>query len=153
MYNGVLKYDYGELIEIEDFNNSVVYIDQTPSQPFNLNEAGWPRNDISAYELASSEEEARLILQRLQELNNDSIYDSMTEEEMFQCVTPRRATSDPVLFEKFTEQLTIVQYERLKKKGEEAEAEKLKAEQDERDFEAKVKEIASSVTKDNPEAA
>lgn len=153
MVNGVLKYDYGELIEIDDFNNSVVFIDQSPSELFNLNEAGWPRNDISAYELASSEEEARLILQRLQELNNDSIYDTMTEEEMFQCVTPRRATSDPVLFEKFQEQLATVQYERLKKLGEEAEAEKLKAEQDERDFEAKVKAIASASNKVDPEVA
>ena len=103
--NGILNYSYGELIPLEDINDSIVYIDQSPSEPFNLNEAGWPRNDISAYELASSEEEAKLILQRLQELNNDSIYDDMTEEEMFNCVTPRRATSDPVIFQRFCEKL------------------------------------------------
>ena len=153
MNNGVLNYSYGEIVEIEDFNNSVVFIDQSPSEPFNLNEAGWPRNDISAYELASTEEEARLILQRLQEFNNDSIYDTMTEKEMFECVTPRRATSDPVLFSKFQEKLAELQYDRLKKQASDDEAAKLKAEQDERDFEAKVKAIASASNKDNPEAA
>lgn len=114
---GILNYKHDVMQDTsEDF---MVYIDDTPSQPFNLNEAGWPRNDISAYELASSESEASLILQRLQEIADDSIYKNMSEAEMFDLVCPRRAYSDPVLFQNFVMKLAKFEASKIQKEMEE----------------------------------
>lgn len=99
----------------ESIAEDQVYIDQEPCQPFNLNEAGWPRNDISAYELASTDEEAKMILERLREREDQSIYKNMSEEQMFESVCPRRAYTDPVLFARFVEQVSKSEYAKVQK--------------------------------------
>lgn len=143
---------YNTVDQFETTDLDLVYIDQTPCESFNLNEAGWPRNDISAYELASTESEAAQILQRLQEIESDSVYKDMTEEEMFNSVCPRGCMNDPVLYQRFVDKLAVIQYHRLEADVK-AEEKRLKAEQDEKDFKAKVAKIAAESPNDSVEPA
>lgn len=96
----------------------LVYIDQTPAQSFNINEAGWIRNDISAFEMAESENLAMDILSRFEEIKQEDLYKDMTEDEMFEAVLNRRATTDPVLYARALEVYTRVQFKNVKEEAE-----------------------------------
>lgn len=144
---------YNQIEQRETCDIDLVYIDQSPCESFNLNEAGWPRNDISAYELASTESEAALLLSKLQEIESDSVYKDMTEEEMFNSVCPRGCMNDPVLYQRFVDKLANVQYERLKAVAKDEEEKILKVEQDEQEFKAKVAKIAAESSNNNIEPA
>lgn len=110
--------DYFHDISSESFEGDICFVDQSPSQEFNINEFGWPRNDISAFELASSESEAELILQRLQEQCDSGLYDGLSEKEMFDLVCPRRAYSDPVLYERYQVKFGEMEANRIKENEE-----------------------------------
>lgn len=105
--------DYNDVELFDTTEDCIVFIDQQPAMEFNRNEFGWPRNDISAFELASSDAEAELILSRLQEQKDSGLYKDMSEREMFDAVCPRRAMSDPVLYERFQMKLANIESQRL----------------------------------------
>lgn len=115
----ILKFNsnFREELSAEIKPCDIVFIDQYFSEKFALNEAGWPRNDISAFEQAQSESDAAQILERLQEISVDSSFDEMSNEEKFDLVCPRRAYSDPVLFAQYQDKITKVLYERELKKA------------------------------------
>ena len=70
----------GALVPIDDFD----------SQEFNLNEAGWVRNDISQLSRAQSLQEYNLIMSRLQVLQqSNSLPENMTIEQAFKTIKPR----------------------------------------------------------------
>lgn len=132
---------------IEIKPDDLIYIDQTPAQEFNRNEAGWIRNDISAFEMAESENLALDILSRFEEIKQDDLYKGMTEKEMFEAVITRRATSDPVLYTKALEVYTKVQYESMKRNAEKEWSEKQINEANE----AKdIKDVSSAVETSSP---
>lgn len=67
-----------------------VPIDNFDSQDFNLNEAGWVRNDISQLARAQSLQEYNLIMSRLQVLQDSkSLPENMTVEQAFKTIKPR----------------------------------------------------------------
>lgn len=69
---------------------AIVPIDCFDSQDFNLNEAGWVRNDISQLARAQSLQEYNLIMSRLQVLQNSkSLPENMTVEQAFKTIKPR----------------------------------------------------------------
>lgn len=104
-------------------DDDLIFIDQEPSNEFNINEAGWIRNDISAFEYAENEQIASQILSRFEEVQSDDIYKGLSEKEMFDACLPRRATTDPVLYSKYLVQLSEIQYNHLKKEQEKLEKE------------------------------
>lgn len=113
----VLPFNHIEKSELPvTTEEDLVFIDQEPCNPFNLNEAGWIRNDISAFELAENEQIAAQVLQRFEEVQHDDIYKDMTDEEMFEACLPRRATTDPVSYQKYLLKLTEIQYRKEKER-------------------------------------
>lgn len=69
---------------------ALVPIDNFDSQDFNLNEAGWVRNDISQLARAQSLQEYNLIMSRLQILkDSNSLPEDMTVEQAFKTIKPR----------------------------------------------------------------
>lgn len=124
-----IKKEYKKFINILPYNRpdddlvpviteaDLVYIDQTPAQSFNINEAGWIRNDISAFEMAESENLALDILSRFEEIKQEDLYKDMTDDEMFESVLTRRATTDPVLYARALEHYTRVQYRKAKEEA------------------------------------
>lgn len=131
----------------------LIYVDQTPAQSFNINEAGWIRNDVSAFEQAESENLAMDILSRFEELKQEDLYKDMTDDEMFEAVITRRATTDPVLYARALEVYTRVQYKKAKEEAEkQAEKEfserEIKEANEEKDFEnnSQSVEVSASAT-------
>lgn len=108
-------------------NEFIVNVDQSYAQDFNINEAGWIRNDISAFEMAGSESERLLFLDRLSEIKADDKYKDLTDEEMLRFVMPRRALSDPVEYSRFVSSVAHYEYEKQKADYDKAQ-EKLEAE-------------------------
>lgn len=100
-------------------DEDLVFIDQEPSNEFNINEAGWIRNDISAFEYAENEQIAAQILSRFEEVKTDDIYKDMSDQEMFEACLPRRATTDPVIYSRYLAKLAEIQYKKLKEQVEE----------------------------------
>lgn len=96
-------------------NEFLVNVDQSYSEDFNINEGGWIRNDISAFEMAGSESEKLLFLDRLKELKADDRYKDMTDDEIARFAMPRRALSDPVEYAYYTDSLAKIEFE-IKKK-------------------------------------
>lgn len=135
MSNKVISNECAEFVNILPFNHltdkdypvtedeDLVFIDQEPANEFNLNEAGWIRNDISAFEYAENEQIASQILSRFEEVQSDDIYKGLSEKEMFDACLPRRATTDPVLYSKYLVKLSEIQYNHLKKEQERLEKE------------------------------
>ena len=69
---------------------ALVPIDSFDSQDFNLNDAGWVRNDISQLARAQSLQEYNLIMARLQVLKaSNSLPEDMTVEQAFKTIRPR----------------------------------------------------------------
>ena len=65
-------------------------IDNFDSQDFNLNDAGWVRNDISALARAQSKAEFDMIMSRLQVLpDKPGIGDDVSIEDAFKQIRPR----------------------------------------------------------------
>lgn len=124
-----IKKEYKKFINILPYNRpeddlvpviteqDLIYIDQTPAQSFNINEAGWIRNDISAFEMAESENIALDILSRFEEIKQEDLYKGMSDDEMFEAVLTRRATTDPVLYARALEVYTRVQYKKTKEEA------------------------------------
>lgn len=121
-----------------DYNEFIVNVDQSYSESFNINEAGWIRNDISAFEMASSESEKLLFLDRLNEIKNDSHYNGLTDEEKIRLVIPRRALSDPVEYSHYMDTLSKYEYEQKKKAYDEEESKRIA------EFDKKVEEEISN---------
>lgn len=84
------------------FRTDKNYVDLTPSagakvpidnfdgQDFNLNEAGWVRNDISQIARAQSLQEYNLIMSRLQVIyESKSLPEGMTVEQALKTIRPR----------------------------------------------------------------
>lgn len=79
-----------------DFLKSVsIVIDQYDSKEFNLNDAGWPRNDISQLARAQSKSEYDSIMARLavRDSGKSNIVAGMTDEQIYDSVRPRYAQS------------------------------------------------------------
>lgn len=88
-----------------DFVKSVsVVIDQYDAKEFNLNDAGWPRNDISQLARAQSKSEFDSIMARLsvRDGGKSNIADGMTDEQIYDTVRSRYAQS-PLELEMFAE--------------------------------------------------
>lgn len=147
---------YNELHE-DDFppvtEEDLVFIDQDPALPAFINEAGWIRNDISQFELASSESEISSILAKFEEIKQQDLYKDMTEEEMFETVIRRRDTSDPVFYTRCIERFLEVQKRKATNEIERQEMEKqaVEAVKEKKDLEAKVE--SSSVVDNNSDDA
>lgn len=74
--------------------NEVCVVDNFDSNHFNLNGAGFIRNDISRLARAQSEEEYRMILSTLQEVKNDmSLPKGLTNEDAIRLCKPRLSQS------------------------------------------------------------
>lgn len=85
----MFRCDYNYADNIEPMGN-VVPIDGYDGQDFNLNEAGWIRNDISQLARAQSLQEYNLIMSRLQVLKDSkSLPEDMTVEDAFKTIRPR----------------------------------------------------------------
>ncbi len=95
-------------------NEFIVNVDQSYAESFNINEAGWIRNDISAFEMAGSESERLLFLDRLNEIKFDDQYKDLTDDEMLRFAMPRRALSDPVEYSRFVSSLAHYEYDKKK---------------------------------------
>lgn len=133
--------------------SDLVYIDQTPAQSFNINEAGWIRNDVSAFEQAESENVALDILSRFEEIKQEDLYKGMSDDEMFEAVLTRRATSDPVMYARAIEVYTKVQYRKAKEEAEKQAEREFSEREIKEAYEAKdvtdnstVAEVSSSAT-------
>lgn len=69
-------------------------IDQFDSQDFNLNEAGWIRNDISQLARATSQSQYDAIIRRLVELKQEGGIDEKTSiDDAIAMIKPRYAQS------------------------------------------------------------
>ena len=69
-------------------------IDQFDSQDFNLNEAGWIRNDISQLARATSQSQYDAIMRRLVELKQEGGIDEKTSiDDAIAMIKPRYAQS------------------------------------------------------------
>lgn len=87
----------GNLEEIYQLSDPIVprgdcgtLIDNYDSQDFNLNDAGWIRNDISALARAQSKAEFDMIMSRLQVLpDKPGIGDDVSIEDAFKQIRPR----------------------------------------------------------------
>lgn len=135
MNNKVISKDCADFVNILPFNHltdkdfpvtddeDLVFIDQEPCNEFNLNEAGWIRNDISAFEYAENEQIASQIVSRFEEVQSNDIYKGLSENEMLEACLPRRATTDPVLYSKYLVKLSEIQFKHLKKEQEKLEKE------------------------------
>lgn len=78
------------LVDLTPSVGAKVPIDSFDSQDFNLNEAGWVRNDISQLARAQSLQEYNLIMSRLQVLQDSkSLPENMTVEQAFKTIKPR----------------------------------------------------------------
>lgn len=105
-------------------DDDLVYIDQDACLPAYINEAGWIRNDVSQFEMASSESEISNILARFEEVKQQDLYKDMTEEEMFETVIRRRDSSDPVFYTRCIERFLELQKKKVSNEIERAESEK-----------------------------
>lgn len=77
-------------VDLTPTTGAKVPIDNFDSQEFNLNDAGWVRNDISQLARAQSLQEYNLIMSRLQVLNESkSLPENMTVEQAFKTIKPR----------------------------------------------------------------
>lgn len=149
-FNRFSKEDYPVTTE-ED----LIFIDQEPSNEFNINEAGWIRNDISAFEYAENEQIASQILSRFEEVKSDDIYKDMTEDEMLEACLPRRATTDPVLYSQYLLKLTEIKYKKEKERidyEKEQEKEFSKRELNEAENEKSITENFASSAMDSKES-
>lgn len=81
-----------------------IVIDQFDAQSFNLNEAGWPRNDIAQMARAQSKAEFDAIMQRLavRDSQPSNIPKGMTDAEIYDFCRPRYSQS-PLELEQFIE--------------------------------------------------
>lgn len=83
--------------------NIVCVVDQFDAQPFNKNEAGWRRNDISELARATSKSQYDAIMSRLVELRQSGdIKDGTTVEQAISLIKPRFVQS-PNEIEQFIE--------------------------------------------------
>ena len=129
-----------------------VYINQFYAEDFNRNEAGWPRNDISAFEKAESDSEASAILMRLQEQEQtNDVWKDLSDDEKFELCVPRRATTDAVLYSRYLMLWAELEQKRLKqemddleKSKQEEEAAKAAADAE---FADKVKDVVNESSK------
>lgn len=67
-------------------------IDQFPIQSFNLNECGFPRNDIDAFEMAQNDAVKQNILRRLEKIGHAS-FDKRPTKEILETVMPNGCQS------------------------------------------------------------
>lgn len=81
-----------------------IVIDQFDAQSFNLNDAGWPRNDIAQMARAQSKAEFDAIMQRLAVLDSQpsNIPNGMTDAQVYDTCRPRYSQS-PLELEQFIE--------------------------------------------------
>lgn len=77
-------------VDLTPTTGAKVPIDNFDGQEFNLNDAGWVRNDISQIARAQSLQEYNLIMSRLQVLDESkSLPDNMTVEQAIKSIKPR----------------------------------------------------------------
>lgn len=81
-----------------------IVIDQYDSKEFNLNDAGWPRNDIAQLARAQSKSEFDAIMSRLavRDSGKSNFPDGMTDDQIYDTVRSRYAQS-PLELEMFCE--------------------------------------------------
>lgn len=87
---GVLEKDYQLLDPTVPRGDCGTLIDNYDSQDFNLNDAGWIRNDISALARAQSKAEFDMIMSRLQvQPDKPGIGDDVSIEDAIKQIRPR----------------------------------------------------------------
>lgn len=95
-------YDY-QVVEIKKPSIGLVPVDQYDAQDFNLNEAGWIRNDISQLARAQSKAEFDMIMSRLTEIKSSGgLPDDISIDEAIKSIRPRWCQS-PNELEQFAE--------------------------------------------------
>lgn len=77
-------------------HKQVCAVEQFRSQDFNINDFGWPQNDLSALVAATSMKQAEAILRRLVDVGNDSknLPDGITIRDAYDLIRPRYAQSE-----------------------------------------------------------
>ena len=97
-----------ELLKTYVNQGRLAVIDDYDEQDFNINEAGWIRNDISQLARAQSQAEYDAIMKRLVQRSDDPD-DGLTDEEKFAVIKPRYCQSynDVVAFADKMAQLGI----------------------------------------------
>lgn len=94
---------YGQKSALKKPSYGVVPVDQYDSQEFNLNDAGWVRNDISQLARAQSKAEFDMLLSRLVEIKNSGgLPDDMSVDDAINSIRPRWCQS-PAELELFAE--------------------------------------------------
>lgn len=74
--------------------DAFIPVDNFDSQDFNLNDAGWIRNDISQIARAQSMDEYNKIAARMVEVQTSSnLIEGVTDEQAFDLIKPRYAQS------------------------------------------------------------
>lgn len=84
-------------------SNQILVVDNFDSQPFNLNEAGWTRNDISQLARATSQSQYEAIMSRLVELKSEGNIPKDTPVEDAICMIKPRFAQSPVEIEQWLE--------------------------------------------------
>lgn len=106
--------------------NRMVVIDQFSGQEFNLNDAGWIRNDLAAAVRAQSLTEYQAIVNRLTEIKqNGGISEDMSIDDAISAIKPRWAQS-PNELEIFVQMSNDSAYSHLNDAYEKATAGKIK---------------------------
>lgn len=89
-----LDSDYSRYMEIKNHVVRSIPVDSFDVKAFNLNDAGWPRNDISQLARAQSQSEYDSILRRLVELKNTQTLPSdMKVKDAINLIKPRYVQS------------------------------------------------------------
>lgn len=95
-------------------------IDQFAGQPFMLNENGWIKNDIQAYEEAQSDSVARKILSRINVSQMDTKEDGLSLDDRLAEIIPSNYSS-PAEFMRISRRLGELNYARQQAKLRESE--------------------------------
>lgn len=97
-------------------------VDQYSVQSFNLNESGFPRNDISAFEHEQNESVKASILRRMSQMRQQSNFDSRPVQEIIDTIAPNGMQS-PAQFARWSKQLAT-HYQRVMQANAEVKAAK-----------------------------
>lgn len=152
-YWDALRDNDGKIVSDVD-DTHAVYINQFYAEKFNLNEAGWPRNDISAFEHAESESEAASILARLEEQKEtNDVFKDLSDDEKFELCVPRRATTDAVLYARYMLLWAQLEKKRIEVEMKELEDSKKAEEEAKKASEAKFAEDVKKVVSESSDSS
>lgn len=94
--------------------NKIAAVENFDGQPFNINEAGFVRNDLSRLARAQTQQEFQLILSQLSERESSSLPKDMPVADAIKLCRPRYAQSPSELAE-YSETLAQYQFARQQK--------------------------------------